>query len=465
NDISEVLTVFEGGDGKSYVTIRVPRNLNANGLEHQRGYVIYGLGKPHADAGLELIGVDSVLAGDTDIANAFENGRKRQSDLHVVKGDTMQVRLKTREVRHLGLDELRDIFADGDNAMLKLDGGRDVNGNGFVDHVAPGSPTYGYEFFTDKSSPLIGLGGLGAPRGDGEFLQTIDLTQLEEGVHFVEARAFRHRTDGGPAAFAAWNESIYVDRLPPVVNVKEIRSVNAVGSGDHDILLESPDYTADNVHVFLNFPGSVTEQEIRDLATQGQGAAEQVDLNLYKTFFDGMKSGNNVLTVVTFEPTGTANVQRLAGQQFVGQGAGLGDLNFDGQYTTVDIAAFDSLLAADNTQFNPAGDLDGDGLILSTDLILLEERLSDVDADAATLQAYNDLVASTLELDYGDAPDDDPGPPNFPTLLADDGARHDLVSALFLGADVDQDADGQPDSTATGDDLDGNNDDDGVTLN
>ena len=36
-----------------------------------------------------------------------------------------------------------------------------------------------------------------------------------------------------------------------------------------------------------------------------------------KTFFGGMKSGNNVLTVVTFEPTGTANVQRLAGQQFV----------------------------------------------------------------------------------------------------------------------------------------------------
>ncbi|MFP6613072.1 MAG: NosD domain-containing protein [Pirellulales bacterium] len=465
NDISEVLTVFEGGDGKSYVTIRVPRNLNANGLEHQRGYVIYGLGKPHADAGLELIGVDSVLAGDTDIANDSENGKKRQSDLHVVKGDTIQVRLRTREVRHLGLDELRDIFADGDNAMLKLDSGRDVNGNGFVDHVTPGSPTYGYEFFTGKSSPLIGLGGLGAPRGDGEFLQTIDLTQLEEGVHFVEARAFRHRTDGGPAAFAAWNESIYVDRLPPVVDVKEIRSVNAVGSGDHDILLESPDYTADNVHVFLNLPGSVTEQESRDLATQGQGAAEQVDLNLYKTFFGGMKSGNNVLTVVTFEPTGTANVQRLAGQQLVGQGAGLGDLNFDGQYTTGDIAAFDSLLAANNTQFNPAGDLDGDGRILSTDLILLEERLSDVNADAATLQAYHDLVASTLELDYGDAADDDPGPPNFPTLLADDGARHDLVSALFLGADVDQDADGQPDGTATGDDLDGNNDDDGVTLN
>ena len=62
------------------------------------------------------------------------------------------------------------------------------------------------------------------------------------------------------------------------------------------------------------------------------------------------------------------------------------------------------------------------------------------------------------EYDFGDAPD-----PAFPTLLVSDGARHSL-SGPFLGASRDADANGQPDSNATGDDLDGDDDDDGVTF-
>ncbi|HJN66283.1 MAG TPA: hypothetical protein QF761_08775, partial [Pirellulales bacterium] len=121
NDIPEVVTVFDGGDGKSYASIRVPRNLNADGTEHQLGFVIYGLGSPQADAGLELTGVDSVLSGSSEITNDYENGKTRQTDIYVVKGDSLDVRLQTAEVRHLGLEELRDIWADGDHAMLKLD--------------------------------------------------------------------------------------------------------------------------------------------------------------------------------------------------------------------------------------------------------------------------------------------------------------------------------------------------------
>lgn len=60
--------------------------------------------------------------------------------------------------------------------------------------------------------------------------------------------------------------------------------------------------------------------------------------------------------------------------------------------------------------------------------------------------------------DYGDAPD---GP--YPTLLASNGARH-LIGALHLGANVDAELDGQPDATATGDDLNGNDDEDGVII-
>ncbi|MGB6044590.1 MAG: Ig-like domain-containing protein, partial [Pirellulales bacterium] len=395
DDIPEVVTVFQGGDGNSYATIRVPRNLSATGFEHQKGFVIYGLGTPQPENGsLELIGVDSVLAGDTNINNNFENGTKRQSDIHVVTADSLQVRLQTNEVRHLGLDSLRDIFADGDNAFLKLDGGEDINGNGFVDFVTPGSDVYGFEGFGDKSSPLIGPGGIGGPRGDGEFLQTIDTTQLEEGIHFLEARAFRHRTDGGPATYGIFKETIYVDRLAPDTGVFEIRSVNSLNSGDHDVVFESLDSTADSVHAFANLPASVTDAEIIAMATSGQGAASKVDVDHYKTFFGGLGEGNNVWTVVTFESTGTTNVQRITGQSIGdhGQGGGLGDLDRNFLINVTDIDWFAGLLSSGDTLFNPSADFNGDGLITEVDTQLLGDRLIEVGADQATMDAYQALI-------------------------------------------------------------------------
>ena len=62
-------------------------------------------------------------------------------------------------------------------------------------------------------------------------------------------------------------------------------------------------------------------------------------------------------------------------------------------------------------------------------------------------------------MDFGDAPD-----PTYPTLLASGGARHRIVPGWFLGTSVDDEFDGQPDSTATGDDTSGNNDDNGVVF-
>jgi|GEM_PF-3026310 len=65
-------------------------------------------------------------------------------------------------------------------------------------------------------------------------------------------------------------------------------------------------------------------------------------------------------------------------------------------------------------------------------------------------------------LDYGDAPD-----PTYPTYSGNDGARHTIVgaSAFYLGAGVDCETNGQPNATATGDDDNGEFDDeDGVTF-
>ena len=63
-------------------------------------------------------------------------------------------------------------------------------------------------------------------------------------------------------------------------------------------------------------------------------------------------------------------------------------------------------------------------------------------------------------LDFGDAAD-----PAYPTLLANDGARHRTPSDYYLGALApDSDPDGQPASDATGDDNDGTDDEDGVFV-
>jgi CSLREA domain-containing protein len=64
-----------------------------------------------------------------------------------------------------------------------------------------------------------------------------------------------------------------------------------------------------------------------------------------------------------------------------------------------------------------------------------------------------------LELDFGDAPD-----PSYPTLLANDGARHIIEPGFHLGATIDFELDGQPEVYAMGDDNDGNQDDDGVIF-
>jgi hypothetical protein len=64
-----------------------------------------------------------------------------------------------------------------------------------------------------------------------------------------------------------------------------------------------------------------------------------------------------------------------------------------------------------------------------------------------------------IEYDFGDAPD-----PTYPTMLVNNGARHLLDGVTFLGMGVDADLDGQPDPNALGDDNDGNDDEDGVTV-
>ncbi|MBK9358781.1 MAG: PKD domain-containing protein [Bacteroidales bacterium] len=70
--------------------------------------------------------------------------------------------------------------------------------------------------------------------------------------------------------------------------------------------------------------------------------------------------------------------------------------------------------------------------------------------------------------DFGDVPDDDVLPGDFPTLLASNGARHLIAPGVFMGSLVDPETNGQPSFMAVCDDNDCivslGDDEDGVTM-
>jgi uncharacterized repeat protein (TIGR01451 family) len=79
----------------------------------------------------------------------------------------------------------------------------------------------------------------------------------------------------------------------------------------------------------------------------------------------------------------------------------------------------------------------------------------------ATDGEVEDWAVTVKGLDFGDAPD-----PTYPTLLASNGARHQVLPAgnPTLGSIVDTEADGQPNAGLTGDDASVSDDEDGVSY-
>jgi MYXO-CTERM domain-containing protein len=115
--------------------------------------------------------------------------------------------------------------------------------------------------------------------------------------------------------------------------------------------------------------------------------------------------GNHVATVVTFEITGTSNVQRFSGLFTESPlGRGVGDLNHDGQFTAGDVGgvpgAFEQILYSQNQQFDAAGDLNGDGKIDSKDLFLLKSTFTAGGAGQAALNEVRNAVLRRGDLNH-----------------------------------------------------------------
>jgi hypothetical protein len=366
------------------VNLRVPRNTNDYGNYTGKGYAIWGLSGPQGS--LSISNVDHVIPGGTPTPST--NGTTVLSNVDVITANSFNIQLNTNAVNLLGF--YRDHPADGDNTLFKVDGGMALNGDPQVDYTTPNTVSYGFENFNTVHNP-----GYYSADGNGQYVQTIDATQLSDGYHYITVRAFRQRSDGGPPVFSDFTQVIYIDHSHPTVQVQSFQPITPGVNENQQLTLVSPDKRANSVHVLWDLPAADTPSQI--LAMLGpSNQANQIDRNLFTADVYGLTSGNHVATVVTYDISGDYSIQRFPGlYTSTIYGAGLGDLNFDGKYDSTDVNLFNNVLTSNNTQFNPAADLNGDGVINNADLVLLHGRLQAVGADAATLAAYTQLLGPT----------------------------------------------------------------------
>jgi hypothetical protein len=408
NGLDQTITVQNVG-GQSKVSVRF---LNNNGQD--KGYLVYGLQTPQSASGLTITNANGSLAGGTPPANdVVANATTRLATLPIVTANTINIRLDTQAVTLS--DGFRDTEADGDNAVLKVNQGLDTNGNGHIDYTTPGSVVYGFEEFAAANKSA----GYGSPTGNGWYQQAIDATSLPEGYNFITVRAFRHRSDGGPAVFSDFKKVVYLDRVPPPAAVVSFAPYASDPSNpnNRDLIVKSVDATANNMHFFLDLPANLTNAQI--LAMVGaDNQANSYDRDQFIRGWSNINYGNHVATIVTYEPTGNYNIQRFPGQFSAtnGRGIGFGDTNFSNLYSFGDIrtttGSVEDVLFSQNGNYNSAFDLNGDGLCDNRDLFLLSDVLVAAPtssfvsgAKQTVLDAYTDLLMKRADVNSSGSAD------------------------------------------------------------
>ena len=382
--LPQVLRVNQDGT----VNVTFPNNSNSAGQVTGQGYLIYGPPTPIGtmtvtNAAGEIPGT-APTTSDQNIV--VDNGANTVTNVAVIKGSEFQIQLQTKPVYLLGNNSLYDPNAGGNNAIFKINAGVAVNGQSFVS-TQPNSTGYGYLEF-QNSSPLVG-------GGTGLYTETISTSDLPQGYNYISVIAFRARTGvDAPPVYTDWAQSVYVDTTLPQSTIMSFNPVVHGVNQNRQLIVQSisADGLANNVHVLFDLPAADTASQILSMIGNSNQAT-QTDVNQWQIDITGLTSGNHVATIVSYKPDGTYNIQRIAGlytSTIFGQG--LGDLLFNGQYDTADVNAFANLLAGKNTQFNPAADYFGTGVITPQDLIPFGQTLLAHGASSTTMAAYNQLL-------------------------------------------------------------------------
>jgi hypothetical protein len=391
---------------------------------HGKGYLIYGLASPEGT--LSLTNVASTMAGATP--TQATNGTARLASIDVITANTFTVQLNTTPVSLQDPDStnasvmVRDVHADGDHAMIRMDDNLDINGVPGISNTSLTSAAYGFEDFTTTYSPgFVWSGGTNIGTGFGTYAQTIDATQLSEGRHYITVRAFRHRSagtggDGGPATFTDFKRTIYVDRLPPESAVVSFEPYASAPNypNDRDLIVRSVDQTADNMHFLLDLPATLTDAQViaeynNPSSPYRKAQSDYYDRDKRIAGFGNINYGNHVATVITYEPTGNYSVRRFPGlfTATTNRGVGFGDMNFGNSYVVADISetspdngSVEDVLYSQNAKFSSAFDVNADGLGDNRDLFLLKDVLVAAPTSAfvnatneqIVLNAYTDLL-------------------------------------------------------------------------
>jgi alpha-amylase len=352
NQIPETLTV----DANRRVLITVPNNKNSSGVDHHKGYVVYG---PPAPSGvLEILDqagnvITTTIPPDPSTTPTY---KRRLASIPIVTEPTFQIRLTTSKT-----DPVDGVYDD--NAFFRIDGGLpssgsapDFNGTGALDvpesdPIIPMYENFVTQRFTLAANPAA---------TNGVYRQVINTDSLSEGLHYIQTVAFRQRPAGTDPVFTEFRKVIYVDRLPPAVTL--VDAALPITTPIYTFRITTVDRTVQNVWVLVNSVGDPLTQ----LSPANQ--APQHDRMEWRRTVSGLRSGANTVTVVAQEVNGRYSVTTTN----VTVNVGSGDINRDG---VVDINDVYAGYAALGGPYDPAGDVNGDSLFNINDIRTLESLL------------------------------------------------------------------------------------------
>jgi hypothetical protein len=192
----------------------------------------------------------------------------------------------------------------------------------------------GYEQFVTQRQPLADTANT-----NGIYRQTIDATQLPEGMNYLSAVAFRKRSSVEGPLFRDFRTGVYVDRLPPQLSITNPGTLPA-GTANFVFRAKALDRTSARMHMVVNptdlsNPGS--------LANASNQATQDDRLDFSRTL-SGLQPGRNTILVIAVEENGRTNWQTI--EVIVGSACNSIDFNGDGLFPDdADLVEFLNVLA------------------------------------------------------------------------------------------------------------------------
>ena len=355
NQIPELLTV----DGSQRVLLPIPFNQNASGVQHHKGFVVYGPATPTGTLQITQPGGAPFPVQFAPDASTVPSYRRRLTTIPVVDTAQLEIRLTTNKTDPSDPDW-------DDFAAFRIDGGypsagvaTDFNGqNGGPDFADTDPYIPRFESFVTQSLPLATT----ASATNGVYRQLINTSSLGEGLHYIKVVAFRRRPSGTDPLFADFRAVIYVDRSPPAVALAD--AALPIASPINIFRVLASDRTTNRVYILVNPPAGDPLTMVNST-----NLASQYDRFEYRRTIGGLANGSNTIVVVAFEPSGRSSVITYTVNVTVGSG----DVNHDGRVTIDDLyLAFQRLI---NGPYDAAADLDLNGSLSTNDTRILETSL------------------------------------------------------------------------------------------